>query len=63
MLNFKLKSWEAETRVAKVTITRISDQEFYWQVYYKIDNFSVDGYSESLGKAKWHSTLNATAAE
>lgn len=63
MLNFKLKSWEAETAVAYVTITRISDNKFYWHAYYKLDDYSVEGHSESLGKAKWHATLEARAAE
>lgn len=64
MLNFILKSWEAETRVAIARIVRVDgDSKFYWSVYYKPDDFSVDGYADTLGKAKQDATTAATAAE
>lgn len=63
-LNFKLKSWEAETSFAIASIVRIDGEKpFYWQVYYREDGFSVDGYAETFGKAKLSATHAATAAE
>lgn len=63
-LNFKLKSWEAETNVAIARIFKVDNKhQFYWQVYFKHDDFEVDGYAETFGKAKLHATHAATAAD
>ncbi len=63
-LNFKLKSWEAETSFAIARIVRTDEEKpFYWQVFYREDGFSVDGYAETFGKAKLFATHAATAAE
>lgn len=64
MLNFKLKSWEAETNSAVARIVKIDgDSQFYWNVHYKKDDFTVDGYAKTFGKAKLHATHAATAAD
>lgn len=64
MLNFKLKSWEAETPFAIARIVRMDGKKpFYWHVSYHEDGFSVDGYADTFGKAKLSATHAATAAE
>lgn len=63
-LNFKLKSWEAETSVAIARIVRMEGEKpFYWQVSYHEDGFSVDGYADTFSFAKRDATHAARAAE
>lgn len=63
-LNFKLKSWEAETPFAIARIDRIDgEQPFYWQVSYREDDFTIDGYADTFGKAKLSATRAARASE
>ena len=43
-LNFKLKSWEAETDFVTATITKTSGAEpFVWEIYSKIDREIITG--------------------
>jgi len=53
-LNFKLKSWEAETHVAIATITKTySEPPFIWEIYSKPDQATITGgEASSLDHAK-----------
>lgn len=53
-LNFKLKSWEAETDTAIATITKTySEPPFIWEIYSKLDQQIVTGgEASSLDHAK-----------
>lgn len=43
-LNFKLKSWEAETKFIVATITKTEGAEpFVWEIYSKIDRSVITG--------------------
>ena len=53
-LNFKLKSWEAETDFIVATITKTDHAEpFDWEIYSKIDKDVITGgISPTLDHAK-----------
>lgn len=64
-LNFKLKSWEAETTMAIATITKTySEPPFIWEIYSKPDQQIITGgEASSLDHAKRQCLHSATAIE